>query len=149
MCLINVSYCSLHKAFVFNILGFSAETEVRAKKLVFGDLWGKLKSDFQVENCGEKGPFDFILRPTEGLLPLALLRTRSGEKRTLSKNTKKHNLIKAQRISLQSYWLRFRIFCSFAVKCTQRNITKTYSQQLQLPLILCFLESFFILGNIL
>lgn len=51
---------------LFSVSGFSVGMEARAKKLVFGDLWENLKSNFQVKNCGGKGPCYFISRPIRG-----------------------------------------------------------------------------------
>jgi len=75
------------------------EMEDKAKNLVFGDYWGKLKSNFQVENQGEKGTFHFILRPARGCSFLPSYKRGQGEKQSLPKNTKKQNLIKAENLS--------------------------------------------------
>lgn len=73
--------------------------EDKAKNLVFGDYWGKLKSNFQVENQGEKGTFHFILSPARGCSLLPSYERGQGERQSLPKNTKKQNLIKAENLS--------------------------------------------------
>ena len=107
--LISVCYHVLHKAFVFSVSGFAVGMEVRAGKLVFWDFCENLKSNFQVKNCGGKSVFHFISRPTRGCFLQPSYKWGQGEKQTLLKNTKKQNLVKAQRICLQHQELRFRI----------------------------------------
>lgn len=83
--------------------------EVRAGKLVFWDFCENLKSNFQVKNCAGKSVYHFISRPTRGRFLQPSYKWGQEEKQTLLKNTKKQNLVKAQRICLQYQGLRIRI----------------------------------------
>lgn len=128
------------------------EVKGRAKNLIFGDHWGKLKSNYQAENQGKKETFHFILRPARRCSLSPSYERGQEEERSLSK-TQRSKTWSKQRISLQCYRLRFRIFffvVQWQAKYTPRDITKAFSQQLRkLSLIWSLLGSSLLLGNTL
>lgn len=97
------------------------EVKGRAKNLIFGDHWGKLKSNYQAENQGKKETFHFILRPARRCSLSPSYERGQEEERSLSK-TQRSKTWSKRRISLQCYRLRFRIF--FLLFSGKRNILR-------------------------